>query len=83
MQNRDINHVRMNPTLRKNLDVRIHEAEQALVNKGWSKKRVHEYLAALCQLYNEAQAVTELENVVAHERSFRKTRKKVYAIPIA
>lgn len=80
---RQIQQVRMNPTLRKNLDVRIHEAEQTLVNKGWSKKRVHEYLAALCHLYNEPQAVTELENLVAHERSFIRTRKKVYATPIA
>jgi hypothetical protein len=28
------------------------------------------------------QAVTELENIVARERSFMKTRMKVYAVPV-
>lgn len=83
MREHKINHVRMHRTLRQNLDVRIAAAEEALVKKGWSRQKVREYLDALRKVFNEAQAVGELEGLVRYETSFIPTPKKVYAIPIA
>jgi len=65
------------------LEIRISQAENFLVvHAGWTRERVRRYLDAARQVWNEPQAVLQLEELVRYERSQTATKKPKYAIPV-